>query len=111
MKFDYHMHFEYGDYDLNWVEKFFETAKKIGLDEIGISEHTHTFPEFEKFYYDDLILDNSEVGDRSTTAAGSVITQRVPENSLGVGRARQKNIADWSLFNHHHHKTTTEGDK
>ena len=52
-----------------------------------------------------------EVGDRSTTAAGSVITQRVPENSLGVGRARQKNIADWSLFNHHHHKTTTEGDK
>ena len=52
-----------------------------------------------------------EVGDGSTTAAGSVITQRVPENSLGVGRARQKNIADWSLRNHHHHKTTTEGEK
>ncbi len=52
-----------------------------------------------------------EVGDGATTAAGSVITQRVPENSLGVGRARQKNIADWSLFNHHHHKTTSEGDK
>ena len=51
-----------------------------------------------------------EVGDGSTTAAGSVITQRVPENSLGVGRARQKNIADWSLRNHNH-KTTTEGDK
>ena len=51
-----------------------------------------------------------EVGECSTTAAGSVITQRVPENSLGVGRARQTNIADWSLRNHHH-KTTTEGDK
>ena len=63
MKFDYHMHFEYGDYDLKWVQGFFDAAKKRGLDEIGISEHTHTFPEFEKFYYDDLILDNSEVGE------------------------------------------------
>ncbi len=42
-----------------------------------------------------------ELSDGAATAAGSVITQRVPENSLGVGRARQKNIADWSLRNHH----------
>lgn len=63
MKFDYHMHFEYGDYDLNWVQGFFDAAKSRGLDEIGISEHTHTFPEFEKFYYDNLILDDSEVGE------------------------------------------------
>ena len=41
MKFDYHMHFEYGDYDLNWVQGFFDAAKSRGLDEIGISEHTH----------------------------------------------------------------------
>ena len=52
----------------------------------------------------------AEVGDNATTAAGSVITQRVPENSLGVGRARQKNIEGWSLRNHHHN-TTTEGEK
>ena len=38
-----------------------------------------------------------EIGDNSATAAGSVITHEVPENALGVGRARQKNIADWSL--------------
>lgn len=63
MKFDYHMHFEYGDYDATWTEGFFETAKSHGLDEIGISEHTHTFPEFEKFYYDDLILNSSLVGE------------------------------------------------
>ena len=62
MKTDYHMHFEYGNYDFNWVEGFFEAAKKRGLAEIGISEHSHTFPEFEKLYYDDLILDDSEVG-------------------------------------------------
>ena len=63
MKFDYHMHFEYGDYNVDWVQGFFDAAKMRGLSEIGISEHSHTFPEFEKFYYDDLILDNSVVGE------------------------------------------------
>ena len=63
MRFDYHMHFEYGDYDAAWAEGFFTAAKSHGLDEIGISEHTHTFPEFEKFYYDDLILNDSFVGE------------------------------------------------
>ena len=41
-----------------------------------------------------------EIGDGSATAAGSVITQEVPENALGVGRARQKNIPDWSIYRH-----------
>ena len=63
MRFDYHMHFEYGDYDEAWAEGFFTAAKSHGLDEIGVSEHTHTFPEFERLYYDDLILDASEVGE------------------------------------------------
>lgn len=62
MKLDYHMHFEYGDYDIDWAEKFVEAAKLRGLAEIGISEHSHTFPEFESLYYNDLILDDSEVG-------------------------------------------------
>lgn len=62
MKTDYHMHFEYGDYDTGWVEGFFTAAKNRGLAEIGISEHSHTFPEFERLYYDDLILDDSPVG-------------------------------------------------
>ena len=51
-----------------------------------------------------------EVEDGSATAAGSVITQKVPENALGVGRARQKNIADWSLRKHHN-TAKTEGEK
>ena len=62
MRFDYHMHFEYGDYDETWVQGFFDAAKSHNLDEIGVSEHSHTFPEFEQFYYDDLILDASPVG-------------------------------------------------
>ncbi|MBQ7154662.1 MAG: bifunctional UDP-N-acetylglucosamine diphosphorylase/glucosamine-1-phosphate N-acetyltransferase GlmU [Synergistaceae bacterium] len=46
-----------------------------------------------------------EVEDGSATAAGSVITFRVPEDSLGVGRARQKNISGWSS---RHHKPKSE---
>ena len=62
MKFDYHMHFEKGDYKVEWAKGFFEAAKKRGLNEIGIAEHAHTFPEFEDLYYEDLILDDSFVG-------------------------------------------------
>lgn len=62
MKIDYHMHLEYGSYDENWVEVFFDAAKRRGIDEIGITEHSHTFPEFESLYYEDLILDNSYIG-------------------------------------------------
>lgn len=62
MKIDYHMHLEYGDYNLEWAGSFVETARSLGFDEIGFSEHSHTFPEFERFYYDDLILDDSFVG-------------------------------------------------
>ena len=62
MKLDYHMHFEYGSYDLEWVQGFFESAKKNGVGEIGISEHSHGFIEFKDLYYEELILDDSVVG-------------------------------------------------
>lgn len=63
MLIDYHMHFEYGEYDEEWVKGFFESAKEKGVDEIGITEHTHAFKEFKDLYYEDLILDNSKVGE------------------------------------------------
>ena len=62
MKIDYHMHFERGAYDFDWVQGFFDAAARRGLDEIGISEHSHGFTDFEHFYYDDLILDDSFIG-------------------------------------------------
>lgn len=62
MRIDYHMHFEYGSYDLKWVQGFFDAARERGVDEIGISEHTHGFSEFKDLYYDELILDNTTVG-------------------------------------------------
>ena len=39
MRLDYHMHFEYGSYDLAWVQGFFDHARDRGIAEIGISEH------------------------------------------------------------------------
>lgn len=62
MRIDYHMHFEYGSYDINWVQGFFDAAKKRGIDEIGITEHSHGFKEFEELYRSELILDDSVVG-------------------------------------------------
>ena len=35
------------------------------------------------------------LGDRATTGAGSVITADVPDNTLAVGRAKQRNIEGW----------------
>lgn len=35
------------------------------------------------------------IGNQATTAAGSTITQDVPDAALGVGRGRQRNITGW----------------
>jgi len=45
---------------------------------------------------DTMLVAPVEVGDGAYTAAGSVITEDVPPGALGVGRARQRNIADWA---------------
>jgi bifunctional UDP-N-acetylglucosamine pyrophosphorylase / glucosamine-1-phosphate N-acetyltransferase len=37
-----------------------------------------------------------ELGDDAFTAAGSVITEDVPEAALGVARARQRNVSDYA---------------
>ena len=46
---------------------------------------------------DTMFVAPVEVNDGAATAAGSVITQEIPDNSLGIGRAKQVNIIDWSL--------------
>ena len=45
---------------------------------------------------DTMLVAPVKVGSGSNTAAGSVITQEVPEGSLAVGRARQRNIEGWA---------------
>ncbi len=44
---------------------------------------------------DTMLVAPVRIGERATTAAGSVITTDVPDGDLGVGRARQKNIEAW----------------
>jgi bifunctional UDP-N-acetylglucosamine pyrophosphorylase/glucosamine-1-phosphate N-acetyltransferase len=36
------------------------------------------------------------MGDNSYTAAGSIITRDVPDNSLAIARVRQTNIGEWN---------------
>ena len=81
MKIDYHMHFERGSYDFGWVQGFFDAAERRGLDEIGISEHSHGFTDFEHFYYDDLILDEQQKNSRGYT---SVIDKSKYLGAIGV---------------------------
>ena len=40
-----------------------------------------------------------EIGDGAYTAAGSTITDNVPEDSLGIARAKQVNKIDWRIKN------------
>lgn len=46
---------------------------------------------------DTMFVAPAEMGDDASTAAGSVITDPIPDGALGVGRARQRNIEGWAL--------------
>ncbi len=50
MYVDGHMHLENGPLTKEYVLQFVEEAKKKGLDEIQILDHTHRFIEFEPIY-------------------------------------------------------------
>ncbi len=46
---------------------------------------------------DSILVAPVTVGRRATTAAGSVITNDVPDDALGVARQRQRTIPDWTV--------------
>jgi len=64
---DYHMHLEKGSYSIDWIKEFIATGKENNVSEIGFSEHTHGYIEFKDLYYDELILDNSFIGNFQRT--------------------------------------------
>ena len=45
---------------------------------------------------DTMLVAPVRVGAGAVTGAGSVITQDVPDDALGIGRSKQRNIASWS---------------
>lgn len=49
---DCHIHIERGEYSLDWINQFVQTAKEKGLDEIWLLEHCYRFREFAPMYDD-----------------------------------------------------------
>ena len=47
---DGHIHLEYGDYTLEYIQKFVDKAVEMKLDEIWLLEHNYMFPEFASMY-------------------------------------------------------------
>ncbi len=58
---DAHVHLEKGPYNLDWLQKFINTAIKRGISELYLLEHSHKFIEFKPIYKY-VIMDETIVG-------------------------------------------------
>ena len=70
-------------------------AATVFVNYDGRAKHHTTVGDGVKIGSDTMLVAPLTIGDGAYTAAGSVITQDVPAGSLGVGRARQRNIEGW----------------
>ena len=61
----------------------------------GVDKHPTTIGDDVFTGCDTILVPPVTLHDAAYTAAGSVITDDVPEGALGVGRARQQNIEGW----------------
>ncbi|MFD2168820.1 histidinol-phosphatase HisJ family protein [Tumebacillus lipolyticus] len=50
MRTDYHVHTERGPYTVEWLERFIETARMRGVEELGISEHGYRFKQTQALF-------------------------------------------------------------
>lgn len=66
----------------------------------GRSKHRTEIGEGAFVGSDTMLVAPVTVGRGATTAAGSVITHDVPDEALGIGRGRQRNIPDWASRRH-----------
>ncbi len=62
----------------------------------GKNKNTTTIEENVFIGSNNSLVAPVKIGKNSYTAAGSTITQDVPQENLAVARARQKNIANWA---------------
>ena len=62
----------------------------------GVRKHRTTIGAGSFVGSDTMLIAPVDLGEDSTTAAGSVITDDVPAGALGVGRARQRNLEGWA---------------
>jgi len=71
-------------------------AGNITANYDGRAKHRTTIGSNVRTSVDTMFVAPVEVGDGAYTGAGSVITEDVPANALGIARARQTNIADYA---------------
>jgi bifunctional UDP-N-acetylglucosamine pyrophosphorylase/glucosamine-1-phosphate N-acetyltransferase len=70
-------------------------AGTIVVNYDGVAKHRTTVGDDARVGSNNSLVAPVTIGDTAYTAAGSVITTDVPPGSLGVGRARQRNIEGW----------------
>ncbi|HEX6387831.1 MAG TPA: bifunctional UDP-N-acetylglucosamine diphosphorylase/glucosamine-1-phosphate N-acetyltransferase GlmU [Solirubrobacteraceae bacterium] len=71
-------------------------ASTVTANYDGVSKHRTTIGARVKSSVDVTFVAPVRIGDDAWTAAGSVITDDVPDGALGVARSRQKNIPGYA---------------
>lgn len=72
-------------------------AATVFVNYDGVHKHRSTVGSHARTGADNMFIAPVTIGDGAYTAAGSVISNDVPPGALGVGRARQRNVAGWVL--------------
>ena len=72
-------------------------AATIFVNYDGVEKHRTEIGDEVRIGSDTMLVAPVRVGDGAYTAAGSVITEDVPAGSIGVARAKQRNILGWVL--------------
>ncbi|TDC92322.1 bifunctional UDP-N-acetylglucosamine diphosphorylase/glucosamine-1-phosphate N-acetyltransferase GlmU [Nonomuraea deserti] len=72
-------------------------ASTVFVNYDGVDKHHTTVRDGAFVGCDTMLIAPVTVGDGAYTAAGSVIADDVPPGSIGVARARQRNIEKWVL--------------
>jgi bifunctional UDP-N-acetylglucosamine pyrophosphorylase/glucosamine-1-phosphate N-acetyltransferase len=70
-------------------------AATVFVNYDGVNKHRSVIGSHARTGADNMFVAPVTVGDGAYTAAGSVIDTDVPPGALGVGRARQRNVAGW----------------
>ena len=71
-------------------------AGSITANYDGVAKHRTTIGDDVRVSVDTMFVAPVKVGDRAFTAAGSVITEDVPDGALGIARERQTNIEGYA---------------
>jgi len=72
-------------------------AATIFVNYDGVEKHQTVVGNDVRVGSDTMLVAPVTIGDGAYTAAGSVITEDVPAGSIGVARAKQRNVLGWVL--------------